>query len=83
LCCCRVTHSIELPPAAPQQPPPAAVAAPPALAAAAAAAAPSRERKRAAGSPMAGTKQRFRRLLNALACRRSEELEGVDSNGNK
>lgn len=73
----RVSHSVQLP-EAPTQPPP-----PPAAAAAVAAAEPSqqsRDRKRpaAAGSSLAGATRRFRRLLDALVCRRIEELGYVD-----
>lgn len=70
----RVSHSVQLP-ETPVQPP---------AAAAAVAGGPSqqsRDRKRpaAADSPLAGAKRRFRRLLDALVCRRREEVGQVDA----
>lgn len=89
----RVTHSITLPEAPPpsgllptaatatgEAPPPAAVAAAEtAGAGAGAAAAVGSGHKRAAAGPLEGAKQRFKRLLDTLACRRRAELGKVDS----
>jgi hypothetical protein len=84
-----VSHSVQLPKAPSQPPPPQAPATAAATAATIAAAAEQsreiRDRKRpaaaaaAGSSPLAGAKRRFRRLLDALVCRRREELGHVDA----